>query len=486
MIRRLLRCLAGIIAAGLFLSGCSFDVYDLPLPGGADTGDNPITLTVQFADVLDLVPDSSVKVGDVTVGKVDKIRLDKGHADVALTIRKDTKLPVNAIATIRQTSLLGEKFVDLAAPASDPSPTLLKSGDTITLANSGKNPEIEEVLGALSLVLNGGGVAQLQTISVELNKALAGHEDAARDVLVQANEFATQLDTHKDDIVHAIDALDRLAKSARGQEATIDATLEQLPAALTSINGQRKDLVTMLQSLAALGDVGTRVIKASKDQVIRTFDNLQPTLTQLAAAGDHLVNAVDTIFTYPFVDEVVGRDPTVARNLHMGDYVNLSIDLQVDLSSLDLNSAVPSIINPTNVVSNLTKCLQSGSLSSQACKDLIATPGALLNLLNECKKPANRNTSLCKGLNQLPGLPNLTGTTGGILPSSVASQLNSALPGLGDALTSGLGLLRAAPGATSDGKTLTGSFTYDELSSAYDPSLVRLLVPGLAVKGAAK
>ena len=34
--------------------------------------------------------------------------------------------------------------------------------------------------------------------------------------------------------------------------------------------------------------------------------------------------------TYPFVDEVVGRDPQVARNLHMGDYTNLSIQLDID------------------------------------------------------------------------------------------------------------------------------------------------------------
>ncbi len=164
------------------------------------------------------------------MGRVDAITLEDGHADVRIKIRRDTDLPVNAVANIRQTSLLGEKFVDLAAPATDASPTRLTTGDTITLASSGRNPELEEVLGALSLILNGGGVAQLQTISVELNKALSGREDAARSVLTQANAFASQLDAHKGDIVHAIEALDRLAVSARAQEATIDATLEDLPA----------------------------------------------------------------------------------------------------------------------------------------------------------------------------------------------------------------------------------------------------------------
>ena len=33
-----------------------------------------------------------------------------------MQLRNDTELPDNAVATIQQTSLLGEKFVQLAAP----------------------------------------------------------------------------------------------------------------------------------------------------------------------------------------------------------------------------------------------------------------------------------------------------------------------------------------------------------------------------------
>ena len=62
--------------AVLVLSGCS--IYDVPLPGGADTGDNPMKVTVMFRDVLDLVPQSTVKVNDVTVGKVTSVNL-KGY-----------------------------------------------------------------------------------------------------------------------------------------------------------------------------------------------------------------------------------------------------------------------------------------------------------------------------------------------------------------------------------------------------------------------
>jgi phospholipid/cholesterol/gamma-HCH transport system substrate-binding protein len=226
----------------------------------------------------------------------------------------------------------------------------------------------------------------------------------------------------------------------------------------------------MLQALSQLGDVGVRVINASKVATTQVIQNLEPTLTQLANAGDSLVKGVSTALTYPFVDEVVGRDPQVARNLHMGDYVNLSIDLQVDVGGpLTASSQVPSAINPTAVVGNLTKCLASLSLQSASCKALLASGFTLVNILNECRKPANKDAALCQVLNQLPALPlpNLGGATqpGGTSTNPLADLLGS------------LGLSRAAPG----GHVVTGpvKVTYDQLGATYDPTLVRLLVPGL-------
>ena len=66
------KALLAFMAATLLLTGCEFDVYKLPLPGGTDVGSDPITIHVLFTDVLDLVPKSTVKVNDVSVGEVRK------------------------------------------------------------------------------------------------------------------------------------------------------------------------------------------------------------------------------------------------------------------------------------------------------------------------------------------------------------------------------------------------------------------------------
>src|SRR4029079_466279 len=249
-------------------------------------------------------------------------------------VRRSVKLPDDAVATIRQTSLLGEKFVSLAPPSSgSTSDGRLSDGDRIPLDRSGRNPEVEEVLGALSLLLNGGGVAQLKTISAELNSALAGREGNVRSVLDQLDTFMGQLDTNKDQIVRGIESLNRLAIALNKQKPAITQALDQLPRAVASINRQRDDLVKMLKALSNLSGVGTQVIRDSKTATIGSLRALAPTLTKLAEAGDALPKSLQVFLTYPFVDSVVGKNPAQARNLHMGDYTNLSAQLDIDPSS---------------------------------------------------------------------------------------------------------------------------------------------------------
>lgn len=477
------RLLSGFLAVvlALVVSGCDFDVYELPLPGGADTGDDPIRVKVEFADVLDLVPHSTVKVNDVTVGKVTDITLDDYHAVVGLELRRDVELPANAVAELRQTSLLGEKFVSLEAPAEGTATGRLGDGDRIPLARSGRNPEVEEVLGALSLILNGGGVAQLNTITKELNRALEGREDSARSVLRQLRVFMGELDDNKGEIIDAIEALNRLAISAEKQLPTIDAALDELPSALESIDRQRDDLVEMLAALDRLSSVAVDVIARSKGATIASLERLDPVLTQLAAAGDDFTNAFHVFLTYPFVDETVGRDPQVARNLHMGDFTNLSITLDLELPKLPtlpttlptLPTNLPSVINPTVIVDNVLACLRSGSLTSEACKRVLATPAELLRLREECQKEENRSKDVCKELNALPlpGLPTL----------SPPSPLPSTLPTL-PLPTTGLPTLGLPRAAAGERRRTPGGPRVADLMEHYDPDLVALLLPGMVIR----
>lgn len=471
--RRSLR-LGLLIALVLALTSCGFDVYKLPLPGGADVGSDPMKVKVTFPDVLDLVPQSTVKVNDITVGKVSDVKLVGYQAEVELTLRNDVDLPDNAEAEIRQTSLLGEKFVALNAPA-DPTEGKLGDGDRIGVKRTNRNPEVEEVLSALSLVLNGGGVAQLKVISAELNKALAGREGSARSVLTQLDTFMGELDTNKQNIVTAIERLNELSKSANKQRETINAALDELPEALESLDSQRGDLVKMLEALSKLGNTGTRVIKASKTATIDALTQLQPVLTQLAATGDSFAEAFHVFLTYPFVDEAVGRDPEMAKSLHMGDFVNLSIKLDVRLLDNSgtglLPPLLPSEIDPTEIVNDVLTCLSASSLSAAACQRVLAVPGNLLQLLSLCAQDKNQDKLVCGLL-----APILRpGQSGGLLPLSSQRSGDADAPKVDASVKELLGTLGLGRAGRPELKVKLG-----ELGAVYDPTLAGLMLRGVA------
>jgi phospholipid/cholesterol/gamma-HCH transport system substrate-binding protein len=329
---------AALLAAVLLLSGCGFrGAYSFDLPGGADVGDDSYTVQIQFADVLDLVPQSGVRVADVPVGRVEDISLsDDWTAVVTVRVDGDVDLPANAVAKIQQSSLLGEKYVELAAPGNEPASGELEDGALITLDRTNRNVEVEELLGALSLVLNGGGLAQLQTINSELGRALEGREDAVRDTLSQLDTFIGGLDQQKTEINRALDSVNALSTTLSAGTGTITTALDSIGPGLDVVNQQRDLLVSMLQSLGRLGDVGTRVIDQAGANTVADLQSLQPILSQLAAAGPDLANSLDLILTYPFPASSLSALHT-RQDMRTGGYAmftNMTATLNLDLSQL--------------------------------------------------------------------------------------------------------------------------------------------------------
>ncbi|MDV6014128.1 MCE family protein [Haloechinothrix sp. LS1_15] len=303
-------------------------LYNAPLPGGADLGDDPFQVTAEFTDVLDLVPQASVRVNDVPVGRVDSVQLaeDTSAARVDMTVNGEVTLPANADAALRQSSLLGEKFVELRPPEGSEPQGTLSDGDVIPLARTSRGAEIEEVLGALSLLLSGGGIEQLRDIAEELNLAMSGNEEELNALLSHASELARSLDGQKDEIVRAIDGIDELAGTLRAETDHIELALEELEPGLAVVAEQTDDIVDTLVALDELSDVTVDTIERSRDGTVRNLRALEPTLRKLAEADDDLVEALKILPTYPL--------PWNAADVVKGDFANVDVEFELKLDKL--------------------------------------------------------------------------------------------------------------------------------------------------------
>jgi phospholipid/cholesterol/gamma-HCH transport system substrate-binding protein len=322
------RALALVMVA-LVLSSCGSwkGIANVPLPGGPGTGSKKTTIYVQMPDTLALNVNSRVRVADVYVGRVRAIELKNWVATLTLDLQPDIKLPQNTLAKIGQTSLLGSQHVQLDSPP-DPSPQLLKSGDTIPLKNSSAFPTTERVLASIATILRGGGIQNLETIQTEIFNVLNGRGDQIREFLNRLDTFTDQLNQQRDDITHAIDSTNKLLTIVAQRTDTLDRVLTEFPPLIKHFADTKDLFADAITALGRISVAADNALAPSSANLHTNLQNLQRPLKQLGRASPYLIGALKLMLTAPFSIENV---PKVVR----GDYLNVSLMVDLTLSGID-------------------------------------------------------------------------------------------------------------------------------------------------------
>lgn len=316
------------VLAAVVLTSCTWrGIANVPLPIGGGTGANRMTIYVQMPDTLALNTNSRVRVADVWVGTVRDIRLKNWIATLTLSLDPTVNLPANATAKIGQTSLLGTQHVELETPP-HPSPQPLKSGDTIGLMNSSAYPTVERTLASVAVILNGGGIANLDVIQTEVLNILDGHVGQIREFLSRLDTFITELNRQRDDLTRAIDSTNQLLTIVANRNDTLDRVLTEIPPLIQHFADTRELFANATESLGRFSDVANRVLSDTRPNLHQSLQSLQRPLKQLDRASPYVVGALKLGLTAPFdIDDV-------AKAIR-GDYVNVSGVLDLTLSTMD-------------------------------------------------------------------------------------------------------------------------------------------------------
>lgn len=320
-----------VLATGAVLtaSGCSWrGVNSLPLPGTAGGGPGAFAIQVQLPDVDNIDQNSRVRVGDVTVGNVTKVERQDWHALVTVELDGNVQLPENATAKVGQTSLLGSLHIELAPPLNEPPQGRLHEGSLIPLSAGSKYPSTEQTLAAVSMLLNGGGLGQIEEITEALSVAFAGREDDLRTLLEQLDSFTRSVADQTDDIVTATDSLNRLTGQFAEQKPVIDEAIRTVPDALAVIRDQRENLATALVTLGQYSALVADASDRTKENLVKELRDLGPVLKSLADAGPALTRSLGFFSTFPFPKDTIA-------NFLRGDYANLTAVIDLTLSRID-------------------------------------------------------------------------------------------------------------------------------------------------------
>ena len=187
-------------------------------------------------------------------------------------------------------------------------------------------PEVEEVLGALSLLLNEGGLRQIKVIASELSGALHGREPQIRDLLDQLNSFVGTLDDQKGKITTALSDIDQLAITLNKQKQVLTSSLDIFPGALKVLS-QRARQAGQPAHQPVAPRAASRARSSTRPATSwwprsRSSSRCSTSSTRPAATSR---SRCEILGTFPFP---LGK----SREFVKGDYANLAAYVNLDLS----------------------------------------------------------------------------------------------------------------------------------------------------------
>jgi phospholipid/cholesterol/gamma-HCH transport system substrate-binding protein len=238
-----------------------------------------------------------VKERGVLVGRIDKIeRLTDGSCRVELLLEPEDieDIPANVGAQIRAKTIFGEKWVELLYP-SDPEEDRIAEGDLIPQDRTIDPLEIETILNTALPLLQAIDPEHLAGTLEALAGGFVGHEDAAirgieqgiralrpfneneklfEEGIEQLADAGAVLDDVDEDLLQALDNLDRLNEFTMDNESLIEANLVKTPRLLDELSNLFETRFTDFTKIVNQGATVVSVLAARAEDLDHLLNSL--------------------------------------------------------------------------------------------------------------------------------------------------------------------------------------------------------------------
>ena len=287
-----LSAVAALAAAALW--GMS-DIGIQDLPVGRSAQGDAMSLTVVLPTADGIAVGADVRDGQRVVGKVSGMSLSPSGASVHLSVRTDSGLPANTVASVELPSALGNPFVRLAAPA-QPTSAVLRDGDVIPPSRTELGPQIESALATFGALMSRSGVDQLATIVGELNKAFGGRGDKVHGLIETMSTLTAKADDYQGDFDDALRLAADVSDRFTHESDIVAGYLDAIPKVVALLDTQRVRLQTLLASTTALAATANNVL-GDTDTAALVHDTAG-VVTELGSFNDRLGATLATMDTF--------------------------------------------------------------------------------------------------------------------------------------------------------------------------------------------
>jgi phospholipid/cholesterol/gamma-HCH transport system substrate-binding protein len=247
--------------------------------------------SAELSDASELVRNNAVRLKDVQVGKVTSIKVDGLHAKVGFMVAKDVHLPSETNAVVRQTSMLGEMFIDLE-PKGD---GVLKDGTTIPLSRTRRAAQLEQVVDLGGQLVNQVTADNFNRMIDTFDTAWGGNPQRLQKLFDAMSGASNALDANRDQLGATIDKVEQVAAALSPHTAELAQSVNDFASGLRALDAHRDQLGNFTTSLKHLSDQASDLLvnheaklaasgKQAKDvldQIVSNLDNFEKGLYAL-------------------------------------------------------------------------------------------------------------------------------------------------------------------------------------------------------------
>ncbi len=249
--------LIGLIILGIFI----IKIQDIPI---GERGHRQV-VSAYFPSVAGVDKKSDVRIAGVRVGKVTRIFLKDGRAELILSLDPDVRLHQGASARIVSLGMLGDKYVEVLP--GNPNAPLLQPG---TPLNGVAAPSFDDVLQKASAI--GDDVKQ---VTFALRQSIGGQQGAEK------------LDEIIDNVRELTASLKDLIKANQANVGATTANFRDFSAEL------KQELPRLADKIAKLADALDRTVEENRPGVHDSIDNIRDLTARLKVTANNL-NTITT------------------------------------------------------------------------------------------------------------------------------------------------------------------------------------------------
>lgn len=266
-------------------------------------------VVAEFRDVSPILVGNDVKLSGVKVGTVADLTLVDGVAKLAMELEpKALPLHVDARATVKPVSLLGERFVELKTGSTNA--PLLPEGASIPIQQTALQTDLDQVLNVFESSAGQGLGAMIGTLGEGFNGNGADLDAALKALapsMQKTDQFVKVLQEQNAVLNQLIESVEPVARSLASEDGKVlDSLVNSTTSLMTTTANNQAQFQDTLRELPGTFSAARGTLGNLADAADPTRDNLRslrPVTDDLNVISDEIMNFSDA--ADPALDRLV-------------------------------------------------------------------------------------------------------------------------------------------------------------------------------------